>query len=175
MYKYKYRLKDGREAEIFNTDPHLDSKILEYEEDGQVKGITLWNCGIVDAMPFILRYCFEQGIDLRKRKFLENFLERDYRTDGSFYEIDDYFIAKTQISLEVPLKTRRGKGVRSIEGKLIINSEGEVSFDPEDVPELIEGIVRGLNNDGIRLAQIKCIQAIQHYHHCLDNGVLSKD
>ena len=166
MDRYRWALKDGSKAEV-SFSPHLDNLIRKYRNNVVVESVFLMDCGIVSYMPCIMRYCFEEDVNLRKRPFLRDLGYTD------FCEID-----KVQVKQDFqrPLMDDGGL-VRHLSGDLVICSsplelKGKISFNKEDVPEFVEGILRVLDNKGIILARRKCSQIVQYYSQCLDKGIL---
>ncbi|MBW2991047.1 hypothetical protein KY348_05085 [Candidatus Woesearchaeota archaeon] len=166
MDTYRWTLEDGIEAEIAFSG-HFDNLIRKYRNKKVIEGIFLMDCGIVYAMPYIMRYCFEEGVNLKERKFL-----RDLPFEG-FYEIDE---RRLKSDLQRPLRNDAGT-VRRVDNDLIIYSSppymsGKISFDAKNVSELVEGIIKVLNCDGVARAHTKCIQTVQYYHQCLKEELI---
>ena len=167
--RYSWTSKDGITTQI-SLSPNLDNLIHQSKNDESIRGAVLLDCGIVYAMPSIMRYCFENQVNLRKRKFIRNL---------PAYDPEELDLQRTECYFKMPLRGDAGI-VRSVLGRLELRSSpqkyrpsGRVCFQPGDVPRLVEGLIRVLDWDGIRGAQIKCIQTVQHYHHCLDKGILN--
>jgi len=167
MNQYRWALKDGSKAKIsFSTN--LDNLINKYRNNVVVESVFLMDCGIVYAMPYIMRYCFEEKVNLRKRAFLRDLPSHGPCEINKLYLRDDF---------QRPLRSDAGI-VSSFNGDLIIYStpkkffKSKISFNPKDVPELVEGILRVLDYEGVRLAQIICTQTVQYYYKCLDSRLI---
>lgn len=172
MDRYRWKLKDGCEAEL-SFSAHFDNIIDKYRNNRCIEHAFLMDGAIVNALPFILRYCFEEGIELRKRKFLRNL-----PCKGG-YTLDQMALDYRKQDFQIPLRIE-GCRVNSVDGKLVINSSGEgpggkiqgkVSFDSRDVSGIVEGILRVLKKDG-NIAQAKCAEIVRYYYNCLDGGLL---
>jgi len=164
--RYSWILKNGIKTEL-SFSANFDNLINQHKPGGTVDGIILYNCEITSVMPFIMRYCFEENVDLKKRKFL-----RDLPLMNKS-EIDEL---RLKSDFQRPLR-KEGGTVRNIGGKLVIYSlprkyGSNISFDSREVPRFVEGIVKVLDYDGVRGAQNMCIQTVQYYHQCLDHGLL---
>ena len=83
----------------------------------------------------------------------------------------------TKFALDLPSKYKCN-GVKSINGNLVIRAgdgqNNEITFKPEDVAELVEGIIKVLDCDALPDAYIVCKQMLQYYHSCLGEGNLKK-
>jgi hypothetical protein len=115
-----------------------------------------------------MRYCFEEDVDLRSRKFLRDLPEN--RLD----RIDNL---RLRSDFQRPL--RQDMIVHSYLGNLVLEasgrfSRGKISFSPADVPHFVEGIVKVLDCPGVTDASITAKQTIQYYHLCLDEGILKR-
>ncbi|MBW3012093.1 hypothetical protein KY311_02830 [Candidatus Woesearchaeota archaeon] len=163
MNEYKWTLKDGSKVKL-SFSVNLDNLITKFIDGKAVEGVFLMDCGIARAMPQIMRYCFEAEVNLRERQFIRNLAQASPSTRDR-QDIDFYF--------KMPLRKDAGT-VRNVDGRLVIHSspsdKGEISFNPEDVSQLVEGIIRVLDYDGVRRAQEKCSEVVHYYHQCLDNG-----
>ena len=120
-------------------------------------------------MAFIMRYCFEEKINLREREFLK---------DLSSYDPLKMDESRIKSHMQRPLNSDSGL-VRSVEGDLVIYSFPEVwrpkdgvSFNSEDVPEFVEGMMRVLDCDSVFKAHKKCANIVNKYHEWLDAGLL---
>jgi hypothetical protein len=166
MDGYSWSLGKGMKAELcFSTN--FDNLIHKSRNGKVLEGAFLIDCGIVHYMPYILRYCFEESVNLKQRPFL-----RDLPYTG----VDTIDTLRLDYDFQRPLRKDAGT-IRSVSGDLIINSfpvkmSGSVSFHANQVPRFVEGILRVLDCDGIRGAQIKSSQTIQYYYQCLDKGIL---
>jgi len=181
MDGYEFDLKDGSKAELF-LSPNLDFLIRKDPRNKIDGDFRAGDCIIDRYMPRILRFCYEKNVDLMENKFLKN-LPKDNE-----YKIDE---------LPSPDNKNINKGYilddfrRSLkEDKVAVRSKGEnlilccrscspvpkwditISFNKEDVSNLVEGIIKVLDYGGIRLVQKRSIQIIQYYHECLDNKLL---
>ncbi len=167
MNEYEFTLKDKSRVKLsFSTN--LDNLIYKYRNGDLVEGVFLMDCAIVQCMPYIMRYCFEEKVNLRSRKFIRELPKND------FDEIDRNRLLG---DFNVPLRPERM--VHSEKGNLVICSsrgssfnKGQISIGSTDVPHFVEGIVRVLDYDGVRLAQIRSIQTIGYYHKCLDEALI---
>lgn len=168
MEIYRYRLIDGREAEVFNTDPHCDSKIRTYNKREITGEATLWNAGFILLMPRVLRFCLEEEINIFRRDYLSHLpFSSDSDITNSPEEV--FFMSRVISDLEIELKRDEGTGVRSIRDKLVIGFDYErVFFEREDIPELIEAMIRSFNH--IPEMQVKCIKAIEVYKKLYTKG-----
>jgi hypothetical protein len=129
---------------------------------------------IVYRMPRIMRYCFEEQIDLRKNKLI-----RKLPATPNFYE-EERYANETRFYLNLPLK-EDSPCIRKVEGNLVIDStpakltnQNSVSFAYYDVPKLVEGFLKvygGKNRDG---AYLRILQAINIYHEDLDKGIIKQ-
>jgi len=152
--------------------------ISKYKNNEVIESVFLMDCGIVGRMPSIMRYCFEEKVNLKENKFLSGI---DYNNDN--------LIDKDYLNCDFKIPLRRDEGlVRSKDENLIIYSSpnpyntlskiisnpssSSISFNKEDVSNLVERIIKVLDCYAARNAQIKCIQTVQYYHQCLDSGLL---
>lgn len=169
---YEWVLKDGYKCGI-SFSPHLDTMINKYCGNKVIEGATLRDNGIVYAIPHIMRYCFEEKVNLKKRKFLRKTLDEVLELH---YEIDERFIGNLKFWFGLPLSADSKIG--SIDGKLIIYTTGpyclgrKISFDSEDVPQLVEGIIKIFSRGSCLGGRTKLVKTLQYYHECLDKGVL---
>jgi hypothetical protein len=170
VYKdYKLKLKDGGLVKL-SFSPNLDNHITKYKDNKPVEGVFLMDCGIWLLMPRIMRYCFEQDVDLRERKFLRNLRVKDSRYPIKLSE--DALISDFRRPLGV------SGSVATFNRRLMLRSvpaycKGEISFDSRDVSGLIAGIIKRLDYNGVRGAQIRSIKIVQFYHKCLNEGLIS--
>jgi hypothetical protein len=167
MDRYRWTLEDGKKAEIL-LSPHGDNVINKYENGIAIEGAFLMDCGVLGIMPHIMRYCFEQDVNLRGRDFLR---ELHCNTSG----IDEL---RLMADFRIPLRKDYGP-VRSDNSRLFIYSTPDrfgdfISFDPKDVPEFVEGNIRVLNPAIVGNAMERCAQVVCYYHQCLDKGILKK-
>jgi hypothetical protein len=167
MDKYTWTLTNKDKAEI-SFSRNFDNLIRKYRNGKTIESVFLMDCGIVNYMPRIMRYCFEEDVNLRNRSFLSNLNNSD------FCEINKDHVKQY---LQIPLMSDMGL-VRSLLGDLVIYSspsnlmDGKISFKKDDVPRFVEGILKVLDNQGIILAFERCSQTIQYYYQCLDEGIL---
>ncbi len=166
MNPYRWELSDGSEVQL-SLSTNIDNILQKYKGGKVVEGVFLMDCGIVPAMPFILRYCFEQDVNLRERQFLREL------PSPTTCKIDK---PRIKSDFKRPLRSDFGP-VRSIDGNLVICpsgrfSNGKILFPPEDVAHLVEGIIRNLDYGGAYTHPIRCIQTVKYYHECLDAGLL---
>jgi hypothetical protein len=167
MKSYRVRLNNG-DFLRFSFSTNFDNIINRYRGKEVVEGAFLMDCGIVYIMPRILRYCFEQNVELAS-KFL-----RDLPSE----EAESGLTTRWNYDFNTPLREDIGT-VRKISDKLAIFSApekyfktGRVLLDSIDVAPFIEGIVRALDCDGVRGGRSTCIQAIRHYQSRLENGLI---
>ena len=172
MNEYKFDLKDLSKAELF-LSPNLDFILRKYKDNKLVESFCVYNGEIASYMPFILRFCYEEKVDLMENEFLKDLPKNNKCKINKPYipndEINkDYILTDFQRVLE-----KNEEPIVSKEGNLIICFHNlfnqSISFNKEDISNLIEGIIKVLDYDGIIKAQEKCIQIIQYYHECLDN------
>jgi len=166
MEKHYWNLKNGYKA-IIHFSAHFDNIITKYKDGKLIEGVFLMDCGIVKCMPRIMRYCFEENINLRERPSLKKLNHRD------FSEINEERILS---DFKIPLRDDIG-AVKSVLHKLVLTSSpsevtGEISFNKSEVPELVEKIIESLDYEPTILTKIKCEQTVQYYHQCLDNEII---
>lgn len=125
--------------------------------------MTLMDCGIVNAIYPILRYCYDEGVDLRERDYLDGL-----RSPERFV-LDSQNRGFMESCFRNPLGSDRG-AVRCVGGKLVISSSPSngvfdgVSFSREDIGEMLEGVIRvHLDCDGVRCVQYRCMDAVENY------------
>jgi len=165
MRDYRWTLADGSVAKLWFS-PHLDNILTKHHGKAVVERASLIDCGIVAALPHILRYCFEEQVDLRERSYLRR------PAHPHACVIDEY---RLQHDWKRPLRADVGV-IRSVNKGLVIGStpehtfHGTISFQQENVAELVEGIGRVLDSEATRLGHLRCMQTIQFYHRCLDDG-----
>jgi len=169
MDKYVWKLINGDKVEI-GFSPHFDNLITKFRHGKGIEGVFLMDCGIVRDMPRIMRYCFEKSVNLRKNPFLRKLPYADLNKMERF--------DKDRIKQDFQLPLRVDVGVVRYAGEdLVIYSspdtfKGYISFDKEDVPEFVEGIIKSFGDEILAGAKEKCLQTVQYYHQCLDEGLL---
>ncbi len=165
--KYKFKLKDNSKIEI-SFSANFDNIINKHKDGEFVEGVFLFDCSIVGSMSKIMRYCFEENVDLRKIRFLRN-----------LPDTKPYVIDKNRALYDFKRRLRDDVGtIRKVNHDLVIHSfptnlTGRISFCSEDVPKFVEGIIREFDYDGISGARRKVTQTVQYYHECLERGEIS--
>lgn len=169
-HTYDWVLKDGYKCKI-SFSHHFDTIINKYCGSKVIEGATLRDNGIVYAMSPIMRYCFEEKVNLKSKKFLVKALDEILEPSC---DIDERFIGNLKFWFGLPLSTNTKVG--SIDGKLIIYTTGpyclgrKISFYPEDVPRLVEGIIKIFSWESCLGGRTKLVKTLQYYHECLKNG-----
>jgi len=178
MNEYNWKLKDGSKSKL-SFSANFDNLITKYRNNVVVESVFLMDCGIVQRMPCILRYCFEEKVNLKENKFLSEIHDNNDSLINKAYLDQDF--QRSLSGDDGPVRLKGGNLIiysspnpyNTLFSKIISNpSNSSISFNSEDVSELVEGIIKVLDYDGVRLAQIKSIQTVQYYHQCLDNGLL---
>lgn len=167
MNAYSWTSRGGIKTQLsFSTN--FDNIITRFKGGRVIESAILMDCGVVYRMPGIMRYCFERNVNLMKNRFLRDLPKTDFSEINPLYVESDF---------KRPLKDDRGL-LRSISGNLVLYSSSyfgassSVSFNAKEVPRFVEGIIKVLDYDGVRLGQTKCIQIVQYYQQCLKRNVL---
>jgi len=165
MNKYEFISEDDAKITLsFSTN--FDVFLSKYKEGVIAEHVFFFNCRVGSALPAILRYCFENDIDLKERIFLKELPSQDMSNFNEF---------EIKYALNLPSKYPCF-GVRSIDENLSISSVSgyntKVSLKRGDIAELVEGFLRILKDSPVNGAYIECAQIIQYYHACLQEGTL---
>ena len=168
MNEYKWMSKDGIETKIsFSTN--FDNLINRYKGKFHLGSIVLMDGAIVFYMPKVMRYCFEEQVDLRKNKFI-----RDLPPTPQFSS-EEHYAREARFHFKMPLKKDSGT-ISKCSGELAIHSypskflHSSVFFKAEEVPKLVEGFLRVYDSEVLGYARIS--QAVNLYHEDLDRGII---
>lgn len=160
MDKYTCILKDKCRLELSLTCPHQDFLIKKYKDKKEIESFLIFDCRIDSYLPFIMRYCYEQKIDLENlREFLKSF--KTLTCSGTFN------ISFSKVFFDIPLKSDENP-IRLVNGNLDFYGSGihKISFHQEDIPKFLEGTINVLEN--IKPLQSDAISIIHEYFKWFD-------
>lgn len=173
MNEYHWTSKDGIETKI-SFSANFDNLINRHRGKEPLGSAFLMDGGIVFNMPKVMRYCFEERVELRKNKFI-----RDLPSTPRF-DSEEHYADEARFYFKIHLHKYEGTIMNS-RGELVISSyplkltdKSSVSFNPRDVPKLVEGFLRiyGQDDNGGNLGYARIAQAVNLYHEDLDKRLI---
>jgi len=144
----------------------LDNHITQSKGEKRLRGAAIYNGQIYCYMPFIMRACFELGVDLRTRPFL-----------AALPVVEDIFLDKERVKSD--FRRPLGNGlIKVVKGKLVIRSSPrlgneEVIFPSGQVPRFVEEQIKLLDEERFRFSQHSCIATVNRYLDCSDRVLIT--